>query len=81
MADGNKKKPDDVNISKMKRLFGFESVDLKSWESFVAMMNRPEDPSNLAIFRILFGIPINKDYSKIIRFFFQKKTIHNKKVW
>ena len=45
--------------SKFKTLFGFEIDELKSWNKFVKLMNRPEDPANLAIFRILFGIYIS----------------------
>ncbi len=45
------KKPE----TKVKKLFGFEFSDLSSFKNFVVLMNRPEDPSNLAIFRILFG--------------------------
>ncbi len=40
---------------KIRKLFGFEINDFKSWNSFVKLMNRPEDASNLAVFRILFG--------------------------
>jgi hypothetical protein len=36
-------------------LFGFDLDDFKSWGNFVKLMNRPEDPSSLALFRILFG--------------------------
>lgn len=41
--------------SKFKSLFGFQLSDLTSWDNFVKLMNRPEDPSSLAVFRILFG--------------------------
>lgn len=47
-------------ISTMRRLFGFELDDFKSWSNFVKLMNRPEDPSSLAAFRILFGMNILK---------------------
>lgn len=40
----------------MRRLFGFDRKDFSSWTNFVQMINRPEDPSSLAIFRILFGV-------------------------
>ena len=42
--------------SKLKKLLGFDINEFKSWNRFVKLMNRPEDPANLAIFRILFGI-------------------------
>ena len=41
--------------NKFKTLFGFEFDELKSWNTFVKLMNRPADPANLAIFRFLFG--------------------------
>lgn len=40
----------------MKKLFGFELNDFSSWNNFVRLMNRPEDPASLGIFRILFGL-------------------------
>lgn len=43
-------------LSKMRRWFGFDTTDLQSWTNFVKLLNRPEDPSSLAVFRILFGI-------------------------
>lgn len=45
-----------VKITKMKRLFGFDFEDFSSWDNLVKLMMRPEDPSSLAVFRILFGI-------------------------
>ena len=42
--------------SRMMRTFGFDSSSLHNWSSFVRLMNRPEDPVSLALFRILFGI-------------------------
>ena len=42
--------------SRMMQLFGFETESLRTWSSFVKLMNRPEDPSALAAFRIAFGI-------------------------
>jgi hypothetical protein len=42
--------------SKLKKLLGFDINESKSWNRFGKLMNRPEDPGNLAIFRILFGI-------------------------
>jgi hypothetical protein len=39
----------------MLNTFGFDIKDLKSWDSLVKLMNRPEDPSSLSIFRICFG--------------------------
>lgn len=45
---------------KMKKLFGFDFSDLSSWKNFVKLMNRPEDPSSLALFRIIFGIVFDK---------------------
>ncbi|CAF0926611.1 unnamed protein product [Didymodactylos carnosus] len=44
------------SISRMRRLFGFDFSDFQSWDSFLKLMNRPEDPSSLAVLRILFGI-------------------------
>jgi vitamin K-dependent gamma-carboxylase len=41
--------------SKMRALFGFDLNDFNSWGHFVKLMNRPEDPSSLALFRFLFG--------------------------
>jgi len=49
-------KKQDKDISTMRRLFGFELIDFKSWSNFVKLMNRPEDPSSLAVLRILFGM-------------------------
>lgn len=53
--------------SRMYELFGFELKDLRSLPSLVNLLNRPSDPSALALFRILFGKPvililINKNY-------------------
>ena len=48
-------KKSEANISTMRRLFGVELDDFKSWSNFVKLMNRPEDPSSLAALRILFG--------------------------
>jgi vitamin K-dependent gamma-carboxylase len=42
--------------TKMKILFGFDLDDLRTWDNFVKLMNRPEDPSSLGLFRILFGL-------------------------
>ena len=42
--------------SRMMRIFGFDLSSLHNWSSFVRLINRPEDPASLAIFRILFGI-------------------------
>ena len=47
---------DCTKKSRMHQLFGFELADFESWNKFVKLMNRPEDPSSLAVFRILFGI-------------------------
>lgn len=41
--------------SKMMQVFGFDLESLRSWNGFVKLMNRPEDPSALAFFRIAFG--------------------------
>ena len=46
----------NVKITKMKRLFGFDFEDFSSWDNLVKLMMHPEDPSSLAVFRILFGI-------------------------
>jgi len=51
--DSNKQ---EKGISTMRRLFGFELTDIQSWSNFVKLMNRPEDPSSLAVLRILFGM-------------------------
>ncbi len=42
--------------SLMNALFGFDVSDLSSWNNFVSLMNRPEDPSSLGAFRMLFGL-------------------------
>lgn len=55
MAKQSEPKPCE-NESKMQKLFGFKLTDFRSWSSFVKLMNRPEDPSSLALFRIAFGI-------------------------
>jgi hypothetical protein len=49
-------KNQDKDISTMRRLFGVELSDFQSWANFVKLMNRPEDPSSLAVLRILFGM-------------------------
>jgi vitamin K-dependent gamma-carboxylase len=49
-------KKQEINSSTIRRLFGVEFNDFKSWSNFVKLMNRPEDPSSLAVLRILFGI-------------------------
>jgi len=41
--------------NKMLNLFGFELKAFKSFSSLTELMNRPEDPASLAIFRICFG--------------------------
>ena len=41
--------------NKFEKLFGFKFKDLCKWQDFVNLMNRPEDTSCLAVFRILFG--------------------------
>jgi vitamin K-dependent gamma-carboxylase len=43
------------NDDKFSKLFGFKLSSLSNWSSFIELMNRPEDPSSLAVFRILFG--------------------------
>jgi vitamin K-dependent gamma-carboxylase len=53
-------KKQENKVSTMRRLLGFELSDLQSWSNFVKLMNRPEDPSSLAVLRILFGM--NKSY-------------------
>jgi len=45
-----------VQQSKMRSLFGFDLSNLSSWDNFVRLMTRPEDPASLGIFRILFGL-------------------------
>ncbi|XP_069475149.1 vitamin K-dependent gamma-carboxylase isoform X2 [Ambystoma mexicanum] len=60
--DGQTKQPEPVKVpkteelSRMRRLFGFELADLSSWKRFVCMMNRPTDPASLGVFRFLFGL-------------------------
>lgn len=39
----------------MEQIFGFKREDLTSWQSLVALLNRPTDPASLGIFRCLFG--------------------------
>ena len=47
----SKKKESTVGKkSQMKSLFGFDVNDFSSWNNFVSLMNRPEDPG---LFRIL----------------------------
>lgn len=46
----------DYLTKNSRQLFGFELNNLKSWNKLVMLMNRAEDPSNLAVFRILYGI-------------------------
>ncbi|XP_020018946.1 vitamin K-dependent gamma-carboxylase isoform X4 [Castor canadensis] len=41
--------------SRMRKLLGFEWADLSSWQRLVALLNRPTDPANLAVFRFLFA--------------------------
>ncbi|XP_068608811.1 vitamin K-dependent gamma-carboxylase [Brachionichthys hirsutus] len=41
--------------SKLEKVFGFRKEDLTSWNSMVALLNRPTDPASLGIFRCLFG--------------------------
>lgn len=50
--------------SKMMQVFGFDLESLRSWNGFVKLMNRPEDPSALAFFRIAFG-----DFRDIIKIY------------
>uniref|UniRef100_A0A8C4GZJ3 Vitamin K-dependent gamma-carboxylase n=1 Tax=Dicentrarchus labrax TaxID=13489 RepID=A0A8C4GZJ3_DICLA len=40
----------------METIFGFRREDLTSWNSLVALLNRPTDPASLGIFRCLFGL-------------------------
>ena len=41
--------------SRMKRLFGFEWENLSSFDNFIKLMTSPRDPSQLGIYRFLFG--------------------------
>ena len=50
-----KKNNMDKQENKMLNLFGFELKAFKSFSSLIDLMNRPEDPASLAIFRICFG--------------------------
>ncbi len=54
-------KKQEQEFSSMRRIFGFELADFQSWSNFVKLMNRPEDPSSLAVLRILFGM--NKNHN------------------
>lgn len=49
------KKENKPDKTKFENLFGFDINELKSWNKLVSLLNRPEDPSSLGIFRILFG--------------------------
>ena len=51
----------EKGVSTMRRLFGVELRDFQSWSNFVKMMNRPEDPSSLAVLRIFFGKTRERD--------------------
>ena len=42
--------------STMKRLLGFDGKSLSSYAGYVGLCHAPTDPSNLAVFRILFGM-------------------------
>ncbi|CAG5867391.1 unnamed protein product [Menidia menidia] len=42
--------------SRMEQILGFKKEDLSSWQSLVALLNRPTDPASLGIFRCLFGL-------------------------
>ena len=55
------KKDSNKTNSKMKKLFGFTVDDFRSWSDFVRLMNRPEDPASLGVFRILFGLVMMLD--------------------
>ncbi|XP_078421916.1 vitamin K-dependent gamma-carboxylase isoform X2 [Cetorhinus maximus] len=50
-----KEKGTEEEVSKMKRIFGFELSDFRSWRRFVCLLSRPTDPASLGIFRFLFG--------------------------
>ncbi|XP_067879063.1 vitamin K-dependent gamma-carboxylase isoform X2 [Heterodontus francisci] len=41
---------------RLKRVFGFEPSDFRSWHRFVRLLNRPSDPAALGVFRLLFGM-------------------------
>lgn len=49
------KKESKPSKTKFENLFGFDLNDLKSWDKLVSLLNRPEDPASLGLFRILFG--------------------------
>lgn len=69
---GSKKQKNELSI--MRRVFGFELSDLQSWSNIVKLLNRPEDPSSLAVLRIFFGM--NKSSSLIhIHVLFLKSSI------
>ncbi|XP_017266135.1 vitamin K-dependent gamma-carboxylase [Kryptolebias marmoratus] len=50
--------------SRMEQIFGFKKEDLSSWESLVALLNRPTDPASLGIFRCLFGLLMTIDVTQ-----------------
>ncbi len=54
-TDAAPKKDQPQTKSKMEKIFGFRKEDLSSWQSLVALLNRPTDPAGLGIFRCLFG--------------------------
>jgi vitamin K-dependent gamma-carboxylase len=51
-----RKSQDKEKIPSQGGIFGFDLKELRSWSSLVKLLNRPEDPSSLAVFRILFGL-------------------------
>ena len=53
---GTKKEREEEGVSTFRRVFGVNASDFHSWSALVKMLNRPEDPSSLAVLRILFGI-------------------------
>lgn len=55
MDDDSQEETAAQKVQKKQNVFGFETISLRSWSGFVKLMNRPEDPSSLAAFRILFG--------------------------
>ena len=50
------KKDREESVPIFRRLFGVDTSDFQSWSALVKMLNRPEDPSSLAVLRILFGV-------------------------
>lgn len=53
---GGSQKEQSPCKNRMEQIFGFNTEDLCSWQSFVTLLNRPTDSASLGIFRFLFGM-------------------------